>query len=264
MRFGYCTGFAGGMTGPVDYALLHQIDEAGYDYAELPLMQVAALDAQAFSELARRAASMRIGFDACCNMFPAQVRLLGEEASLPVIRAYLDTAFERMHALHVRKIVLGSSGARALPAGMSASEGSRRLSELVAETIVPYLEREDITLVIEPIGSYEANFIHTLPEGMEIVRQVNHPRVRLLADSVHLLYEKETPAHITQYAPYLRHIHLCETARALPGQQPSAGLEAILTAIRQAGYEGTVSFEPTPHSLEQMRTALAAVRASLV
>jgi len=43
MRFGYCTGFAAGMTGPIDYKTLDVIQSAGYDYVEFPLMQLAAL-----------------------------------------------------------------------------------------------------------------------------------------------------------------------------------------------------------------------------
>lgn len=263
MRFGYCTGFAAGMSGPVNYALLEQIEAAGYDFAELPLMQLAALDTPAFSELVRRAASLRIAFDACCNMFPSHVRLLGEEASLPAITAYLEVAFERMCALNVRKVVLGSSGARRLPEGMDAAEGFCRLSALIAQNIVPFLERSNMLLVIEPIGSYEANFIHTLPEGMEIVRQVNHPRVQLLADSVHMLYEREPPQHVTDCAPHLRHIHLCESGRMLPSQMPTPQLRAILSAIRHSGYDGTISFEPLPHTPKQMHDSLAAVRMAL-
>lgn len=263
MRFGYCTGFAAGMAGPVDYGTLELIETAGYDYVEFPLMQLSSLEEEAFRELTRRLSCMRVACDACCNMFPASVRLLGEEASPAAVMRYLQTAFPRMAALGVRKVVLGSSAARRLPDGMDKAEGVKRLAHLLAETVTPFLESYDIQLVMEPIGSYEANFIHTLPDGMEVVRAVNHPRVQLLADSVHLLYENETPEHIVEFAPYIRHIHLCEAGRALPAGAVSQGLGAILDAIRRIGYNGTVSFEPMPHSLAQMRAALQTVRLAL-
>lgn len=263
MRFGYCTGFAAGMAGPIDYETLELIEKAGYDYVEFPLMQLAELDETAFAELTRTLADKPFACDACCNMFPTRVRLLGEEAKLQTITEYLNIAFPRMARLGTQKIVLGSSGARRLPDGMTKKEGVKRLAHLIAETVVPYLEKYDITLVMEPIGSYEANFINTLPDGMEVVHAVNHPRVQLLADSVHLLYEHETPEHIVEYAPYLRHIHLCENERALPVNGISPQLGAILDAVRCIGYDGTVSFEPTPHSLAQMREALQTVRTLL-
>jgi len=117
--------------------------------------------------------------------------------------------------------------------------------------------------VMEPIGSYEANFINTLPDGMKVVEAVHHPRVQLLADSVHLLYENESPEHVTRYAANLKHIHLCENERALPAGSVSDGLAAILAAVRNSGYDLTASFEPMPHSLEDMRNALHLIKSIL-
>jgi len=263
MRFGYCTGFAAGMTGPIDYKTLALIEQAGYDYVEFPLMQLADLEESSFEALKTYLAGTTLACDACCNMFPARVRLLGEEVSDAVIDEYLSIAFPRMAALGTKKIVLGSSGARRLPEGMSKAEGVAQLSKLITDKVIPLLEQYDITLVMEPIGSYEANFINTLPDGMEVVDAVHHPRVQLLADSVHLLYENESPDHITRYAANLKHIHLCENERALPAASISGGLDAILTAIRESGYDLTASFEPMPHSLEDMKHALNRIKAAL-
>ena len=263
MRFGYCTGFAAGMTGPIDYKTLDMIQSAGYDYVEFPLMQLAELEEDAFKALKTYLDSTSLACDCCCNMFPSRVRLLGEEAKESVIDAYLSVAFPRMAQLGVKTIVLGSSGARRLPEGMTKEEGILQLANVITEKVVPLLEQYDITLVMEPIGSYEANFINTLPDGMKVVEAVHHPRVQLLADSVHLLYENESPEHITRYAANLKHIHLCENERALPADEISDGLSAILAAIRESGYDLTASFEPMPHSLEAMRTALERIKSIL-
>ncbi len=263
MRFGYCTGFAAGMTGPIDYKTLDMIQAAGYDYVEFPLMQLADLPQDEFEALKAYLCGMTIGCDACCNMFPARVRLLGEEAKESVIDEYLTVAFARMAELGTKTIVLGSSGARRLPEGMSKEEGVKLLAEVIAKHVIPRLEEHDITLVMEPIGSYEANFINTLPDGMEVVEAVNHPRVQLLADSVHLLYENEPPEHITRYAENLWHIHLCENERALPVEGISEELKAILDAICESGYDACASFEPMPHSVEEMRAALEQVKRAL-
>ena len=263
MRFGYCTGFAAGMTGPIDYKTLDMIQSAGYDYVEFPLMQLADLPEEDFSALKAYLAGTTLACDCCCNMFPARVRLLGEEAKESVIDAYLSVAFPRMAQLGVKTIVLGSSGARRLPEGMPKEEGILQLAKVITEKVVPLLEQYDITLVMEPIGSYEANFINTLPDGMKVVEAVHHPRVQLLADSVHLLYENESPEHVTRYAANLKHIHLCENERALPAGSVSDGLAAILAAVRNGGYDLTASFEPMPHSLEDMRNALHLIKSIL-
>ncbi len=263
MRFGYCTGFVTGFTGPIHYDLLDDIQAAGYDYVEFPLMQLAALPQSDFDQLLSYLKAHRLSCDACCNMFPGSVRLVGAEASDETVRAYLDVAFARMQQIGARTVVLGSSGARNLSKGMTKAQGEAQLVRLIKDVIVPYLETYQIQLVMEPIGSGEANFINTLPDGMVIVNAVHHPRVTLLADSVHVLYENESVEHIIEYAPYLHHIHLCESGRALPAEGVSDGLRAILDALASIGYQGTASFEPTPHTPAQMQDALKQIKAVL-
>ena len=43
-----------------------------------------------------------------------------------------------------------------------------------------------IVVCVEPLNRAESNFINTLQEGAEIVRRVNHPHIRLLADLYHM------------------------------------------------------------------------------
>ncbi len=260
MRYGFCTGFATLLKNRIDYTLLDAVRQTGYDFVELPLMQTAALPEAAFTALAAVLRASGLAADSSCNLFPPTLRLTGPDARREPVRAYLRPAFDRLSALGTRTLVFGSSGARNLPQGVNAEEGYRQLSALVAEELVPLLEAHDITLVMEPIGGYEANFIRTLPEGMEIVRRVNHPRVRLLADSVHLLWEKEDPADLTRFAPYLTHVHVCENQRVLPVDAYSPELAAFLQTLKATGYDRTLSFEPMPYPPEAMAQALRTLK----
>ena len=117
-----------------------------------------------------------------------------------------------------------------------------------------------MVLAMEPIGHYEANFINTLEDGIRVVQAVNHPRVRLLADSVHMLYEHEDADHLLRYADQLEHVHICEADRVLPSGEISPGLQNILTTLRSTGYDKTLSFEPMPHNMQQMISALNNVK----
>ena len=67
MRFGYCTGFAAGMTGPIDYKTLDMIQSAGYDYVEFPLMQLADLPEEEFSALKTYLSGTTLACDCCCS-----------------------------------------------------------------------------------------------------------------------------------------------------------------------------------------------------
>lgn len=263
IRYGYCTNFASSMTGPVSFPLLEDILAAGYDYAEFPLMQTAALSDEAFAALVRWLERNGLGAECTCNMFPPSVRLTGPEADPARAAAYLEPALARLEQLGTKKIVLGSSAARDLPPGTSEEEGYRQLAGLLEKTVIPLLEKYEMTVAIEPISRCEANFICTLTEGMELVQRVGHPRVRLLADTIHMLREGEGAALLAQYQPWLEHIHVSGLERSLPVRDLSPALLALLCGLRQAGFSGTASFESRSASRKDMAAALLQLRSVL-
>ena len=191
MRYGYATGFATPLKDRIDYRLLEDIREGGYDFVEFPLMLLSALPLEECRRAAGRLKELGLGADSCCNMFPASLRLTGPRRDWEAARVYLEGAFERLSLLGTKKLVFGSTGARNLPEGTSQEEGYRQVAGFIKEIVLPFLIRDGVVLCMEPIGAYEANFILSLEDGMRVVRDVNHPQVRLLADSVHLLKQSQ-------------------------------------------------------------------------
>lgn len=263
MRYGFCTGFTAAMDGTAFYPLLEEVLRSGYDYVEFPLMQTAVLPQSAFDALVRWLADAHLAADATCSMFPGSLRLTGPEVDFGRLSAYLDLAFARLAQLGTRKIVLGSSAARDLPAGVDSAAGYGQLEDLIGRLILPRLEQYDCLLAIEPIAKAEANFITTLPEGMELVRRMAHPRVRLLADTIHMLREGESPSVLGAHLPALCHIHISELERVLPTGGYTPALAALLEAL-SGRYDGTVSFETAPCAQhEGVERALHTLRATL-
>lgn len=263
IRYGYCTNFASSITGPIFFPLLEDILAAGYDYVEFPLMQTAALSDEAFTVLVRWLEHNGLAADCTCNMFPPSVRLTGPGTDPARVAAYLEPALARLERLGTKKIVLGSSAARDLPPGTSEEEGYRQVAGLLEKVVIPLLEKYEMTVVIEPISRCEANFICTLPEGMELVKRAGHPRIRLLADTIHMLREGEGAALLAQYQPWLEHVHVSELGRDLPVWDFSPALSELLCELRRVGFSGTVSFESRNVSREDMAVALLQLRSVL-
>lgn len=263
MRYGFCTGFASSMTGDIHYGLLDDITAAGYDFVEFPLMQTATLSDEAFDQLSRYLADAGLAADCTCNLFPPHLKVTGNELDVPAVTAYLDKAFSRLSHLGTKTIIFGSAGARNLPAGTEAETGYQRLTALLQEYLIPRLEKYDMVLGVEPISKGEANFINTLTDGMELVRRANHPRVQLLADTIHMLNEEETPEELTRFSESLTHIHVSERNRILPHSSYTDALTALLGRLRALGYQGTISFETGPSSRAEITAALQLLRETM-
>ena len=141
--------------------------------------------------------------------------------------------------------------------------GYDRMMRLLRELVIPLLDKHDMRVAIEPINGNESNFIRTLPEGMELVKRAAHPRIRLLADLMHMLYEQESPEALAEYASSLEHIHVSERDRALPHSAYSGELAALLERLRALGYDGTISFECGPSTAAETADALRLLRRTM-
>ncbi len=113
----------------------------------------------------------------------------------------------------------------------------------------PLAEEADVTLLVEPLNAFDAPdyLIHTTAEGMEIVRAVDHPRVRLQYDVYHGQMQEGNLIHtITEHLAHIGHIQISD----VPGRhQPGTGeihFPNIFAALEQLGYTGYIGLEYRP------------------
>ena len=76
-----------------------------------------------------------------------------------------------------------------------------------------------------------------------VVNGVNHPRVQLLADTIHMITSGEDPACIQTFLPSIRHVHVSDWERRLPQFGYSPELTAVIRNLALSGYDITCSFE---------------------
>jgi sugar phosphate isomerase/epimerase len=65
-------------------------------------------------------------------------------------------------------------------------------------------------VVVEPSNPGECNFINSVREGADIVRAIDAPAIRLLADLFHMARAEETPADLAAVCDLLAHVHIAE------------------------------------------------------
>ena len=144
----------------------------------------------------------------------------------------------------------------------SLPEGARRAGELAAAA--------KLTLLVEPLNSlmdHPGCFLTSCTEGLKLVREVDHPHVRLLFD----IYHEQVQAGnlirtLTEAAPYVSVFHVADN----PGRNdPGTGeidYTNVYKAIPKTGYSGYIAMEYLPlgdpvasltKAVDQMRAALA-------
>ncbi len=257
MRYGFCKEFSTPLKTEVDYPLIRMIREAGFDYVEMRAMLVAGLDRTEFEKLERTLKEWNLACDCCCALFPGTVRVVGKEADKRKIQEYLKKTLERCRRLGAGKVVFGSAASRRLEEGMTQEEGYAQLIDLMKEVMVPLCEEYRMTIVMEPLRKDACNFIHTLSDGMKIVEGVASERVKLLADTIHMMSNSDRPADILTYRDSLRHIHISELQRMLPEEGYSPYVTTVLENLKAIGYDCTISFETKNGAgLESMKKAL--------
>ena len=193
-----------------------------------------------------------------CNGFlPGKFRVTGKDADWAPILDYAETVCRRADEVGTKTIVFGSGGARNVPAtyhaggkrewpeGFGPEEGRDQYAEFCGVLAKRIADRK-VTVVIEPLRPNETNIVHYVWQGMQIVREVNHPRLQQLADIFHMMMGREPAQSIVDAGCHLKHCHVASwKTRQFPGSDPAAveRLVPYFDALKQIGYTGGVSCE---------------------
>jgi hydroxypyruvate isomerase len=136
----------------------------------------------------------------------------------------------------------------------------------VLKSIAPFAEKEDITLVLEPLNTRvgeprsHRNYFLEYPEpAFGLTRQVGSGKIKILYDIYHMqLMAGNVIKTLEKNIDQLGYIHLAD----VPGShEPGTGelnLSNILKALDSMGYAGFVGFELLPSGTD--RKAIEAIK----
>ena len=215
--------------------------QAGFDYIEYHVGGIAALTQEEFdrAEQLHRRGLLTIESFNC--LLPGGIRLIGAQANRDEAIAYLERTMPRLAALGGEIAVFGSGGARRIPEGVPEAEAQAQLEEFLirAEAVARPL---GMTLVVEPLNRKESNSILSVARGAAIVRKLDLPALKLLADVYHMYQEKEPAGILGDQGDILRHVHAAEPeTRGAPVDCPY--LNQVSRELHRIGYTGRVTIE---------------------
>jgi sugar phosphate isomerase/epimerase len=120
---------------------------------------------------------------------------------------------------------------------------ARALSEVLDRTTQP-----DMRLALEPIISWQSDYLNTLGEALELAELVDHPKLGVYPDSFHLWRTGTMLEDVERAGPRIFGVHLNDAvegddhANRLPGEGELPLVE-IVRAIEATGYRGTYDNE---------------------
>ena len=220
------------------------VKQAGGDYIEEGVRRflVPERSREEFDRRLEVARTSGIRIRACNSFLPGELKSTGPEADPDGILLYSETAFHRAQEAGVKYIVFGSSGSRGIPEGFDRGHAREQFLDLLGQ-MGPLAADYGVTVAIEPLQRSECNFINTVTEGAAIVRAVNHPGIRLLADIFHMMREDEGPEALLETGDLIVHLHIAEKAERTPPGTAGDDFTPYFWALKEIGYRGLLSIE---------------------
>lgn len=111
------------------------------------------------------------------------------------------------------------------------------------QQVAPLAEELGVHLGIEPINRYETDLVTTIGIAAHMCKTIASPRVGILYDIFHVQLEEPSIAGaVAEAGSYLKHVHLADNHRGLPGTGRMAW-KALLDALHKANYQGRAVIE---------------------
>ena len=141
-----------------------------------------------------------------------------------------------------RVMVIGSPKQRNLMPGVSREQAMEYAAQVFGPSLDP-AARRGVTLAFEPLGPAETDFVNTVAEAIELVKQVEHPNFRINLDVKAMSSEaRPIPDVIRSAKGYVAHVQVNDPNLLGPGMG-EVKFEPIIAALREIGYDGWLSVE---------------------
>ena len=216
------------------------------------------------AEFSRRLVAVRampLPMAAVNRLFPAEIKTTGPNVDVGAVDAYIATVFRRAQRVGAKVVVFGAGPSRAVPEGFDRSAAWNQLADGLRRW-GPLAKNAGIVIVIEPLSRKETNIINSVAEAAELARCVNHPNIRILADTFHMGRDNEgVEGILAAGADLLCHVHCADPHERVPLGLGPADHRPYFRALKDIGYAGGVCIEAIWRDFPaQLPAAVAALR----
>lgn len=213
--------------------------EVGFDFIEAPALDPSLID-PVYTRRQLEAAgiginfSLGLGFDSDISSGDADKRRRGRQKLEDAVAVCRDCGGE-----FIGGILYSAFGKYDRPPTADGIAQSAETLHAVAEIAA----RSGITLVLEVVNRYETNICNTAAQGVEMVRRVGAPNVKVHLDVYHMnIEESDIAAALADTGEYLGYFHTGDSHRGYLGSG-TIDLAQVFRALVRMKYQGPITFE---------------------
>ena len=216
----------------------------GYDGVELAIRDPKLVDAD---NLERVVSANRLAVPAIGTGQAWGEEKLSFTSDDPAVRA---AAIERIKshvplASHLNAIVIIGLLRGITPDGQSHQQSMDYLVEALQSCCLTAAE-QGVRLALEPLNRYETDLVHTVADGLDLVKRIGAENMGLLLDTFHMnIEEPSIEESIRICGDRIFHFHVADSNRWHPGAG-HLDFGSILATLYGVGYKGFVSGEFMP------------------
>lgn len=194
-----------------------------------------------------------------CACFPPSRDLRGNKAQQRATVVYMQRLVDIAGVLGTNIVMGPLYSATGRADSVSAADYKRQWQTVRGhlKTICAYAEANGKIICLEPLNRFETDFLNTVEQGMQMIREVKSPALKLLLDTFHMNIEEKNPAEaIRRAGKHVGHIHASASDRGTPGND-NVDWPGVAKALRDIKYDGAVVIESFTQDVKVIARAAA-------
>ncbi len=232
--------------------LYERLARMGFDGLELPIF---GGEPERFAALGRRLANLGLARTAVA-VCPPEADPISPAASVrEAAVSNLSRAVDCCEAAGAALLGGPLYAAIGKFSGAPPSKPEWDASVAVMQRVADHAARAGVTLAFEFLNRFEIYLLNTAADTARYVRDVGRPNVGVHYDSFHAHIEEKDPARaLAACAHELRHFHVSECDRGIPGSGQVRWQETF-AALARSGYDGWLTIEAFGQLLPSLAAA---------
>jgi len=224
-----------------DFTNLPDARALGYDFAEVPLCELAALSDNYFDEFSAWCAGSGMRIQAVNRMLPEGMNIVGPDVRAAELHDYLSRAFARLKRLNARVVTLDAALNRTVPEGYDYPMAWRQLGNFL-RLCQGHARENGLVIAAEPLRKTDCNLLNLVSEATLLSGLLQLDNVGVAANTGSMAMAAEPITALSQAGASLCHVHIEHPlTRRMPREGDGEDYFKLMRILKKGGYAGGVS-----------------------